>query len=159
ERIEVLERRVVRDEESLQSGFQKPAADFDLAGSDVAKIGSKRWSEALTGDFGGDDVEVNEVPFFGINDLGLGCSDRQICGGAVAGIFDHHREGEWNTRFDFVREGIIAQHIALMEVGQMKLSDGLNRDRRGRKRDSDLRAILNVAEAATDEIVLRSARG
>ena len=157
--VEVLKRRLVVDEQSLERGGEKPAPDADLAGIDAPEVRRERRRQAAARDFGGDDLEVDQQPALVLDDLRLAGDDADVLCFAPSGVPHHDGEAVGNRGLDDVaRERIIREHVALVEIFNPQTRVRKHCDGRGGERNLQARSAEAVAEHAADEVNRRSFR-
>ena len=110
--------------------------------------------DGLVADLGADDLEVDHQPLLVLDDLRLSRGNGQVLGRPVTGVDDQQPEIERHRRLDLGGEGVVAEHVALLEVVQHEAGVGIHRDGRGQQRRDDLQPAvgIDVAEHSADAI-------
>gem|GEM_PF-6965991 len=143
----------VVDELALQGRLEQPLADLDLAGVDGAEVCGEARGGGFAGDLGGEDLEVDQQAFFVLDDLRLGGFDAQVARGAGAGVLHHDGEDVGLGGFDLRGEGIVREHVALVEVVEREFGLRVDGDRRGFEVELHRVAFLGVGEDAAEEVL------
>ena len=101
-----------------------------------------------------EDRKVDEKTLLVLDDLRLGRRDREVLGGAVAGVRDDEPDGERLGRLDFLSVRIVAVDVSLPEVVELEIGVGVDGDRGAEKRHDHLLAAvgIDVPERAADGV-------
>ena len=144
---------LVINEFTLQRRLQQPIGHGTIASSNGAEIRGERWANALSVDFGANDLEIDQQSLFIVDDLGLPGSDFQILGITLTFIANQYGEVIGHRDLHVLGEGVIGEDIALMEIIEIELRLGIHRDRRGQQWHRDGRAVLQIRKGATNTVL------
>jgi FG-GAP-like repeat len=103
---------LVINEQTLERRGEQPLANLDRLRHHLAKVRGGRGSLRLAGEPDANDLEIAEQSFFIVNNLGLDGGDLKIVRRAIAAVFRHHRQREWNRRHNPGSEWIVGEYLA-----------------------------------------------
>jgi len=103
--------------------------------------------------FRSDDLEINQQTLFVFNYFRLSRGDLEVLGITLALIANENSKGVRNRWLnEIIRERIVREDIALMEVAEVEFCLWVDGDGRGNKWYGDSFAVFQIGEGATNGV-------